>query len=86
MPRNHRQHIPVDASVTVDCPRCLCDVDCYVMYGLVESMECANDCHTHYTDDQRASVEALAKNAAESELHELEFRTDDDAFDRWDDR
>ena len=75
MPRNHRQHIPVDASVTCTCP--VCDDDgvlCYVSYGDVESMECPNGCHRDYSDDERALVEQAAKNAANTELHELEFR------------
>jgi hypothetical protein len=75
MPRNPRRFrdVPVDASVTCECPRCGDDVSCYVSYGLVETIECASDCHTRYSADERAAVEQAATDAAETVRHELDF-------------
>jgi hypothetical protein len=72
---NRRQDVPVDASVVVTCPVCDDDngVTAYVAYGLVDHVRCAAGCHTRYSADERALVEEAAKDAANTELHELEF-------------
>lgn len=73
-----RARVPVDVTVNVDCPACDSDVVCYVAYGIVESTKCVNGCHRNYSDDERALVEQAAKDAAESERGEIEFREPDD--------
>lgn len=73
-----RARVPVDVTVTVDCPACDCDVVCYVAYGIVDEMKCANGCHRNYSDDERALVEQAAKDNAERERNEIEFREPDD--------
>jgi hypothetical protein len=75
MPSSRRRFrdVPVDASVDVECPRCLGDASCYVTYGIVDSIDCAHGCHTRYSADERAAVEQAATDAAETARHELDF-------------
>jgi hypothetical protein len=72
MPRRSR-HVPDDVTITVDCPVCDCDVSAYVNQGHVSDIECVNGCQSDYSDDQRATVDQAAKDAADTARHDLEF-------------